>query len=43
MNCRSFSLMDEKLLAFYCLEKFANNILSIDANDMIMVQLDDAS
>ena len=36
----SFGLADEKLLAFYCLEIFANNFLSINQNDMTILQLD---
>jgi len=36
----SFELTDEKLLAFYCLETFANNFSSIDSNDMKILQLD---
>jgi hypothetical protein len=36
----SFGSMDEKLLAFYCLETFADNILSIDPNDMNILWLD---
>ena len=36
----TFSLMDGKLLAFYCLEIFANSFLSIDARDMKTVRLD---
>ena len=34
MNFMSSALMDGKLLAFYCLETFANNFLSINAKDM---------
>jgi len=36
----SFGFMDGKLLAFYCLETFANNFSSIDPNDMIILRLD---
>ena len=32
--------MDGKLLAFYCLETFVNNILSIDPRDIKFFQLD---
>ena len=36
----SLALIDKKLLAFYCLETFANNFLSVDSNDMKILQLD---
>ena len=32
--CMSLASIDEKLFAFYALETFANNFLSIDARDM---------
>jgi hypothetical protein len=36
----SFALTDGNLLAFYCLEKLANNFLFVNARDMIIVRLD---
>jgi hypothetical protein len=36
----SFGLLDRKLLEFYCLEIFANNFLSINQNNMIILLLD---
>jgi hypothetical protein len=36
----SFGPINEKLLAFYYLETFADNILSIDSNDMNILRLD---
>ena len=36
----SLALIDGKLLAFYCLETFANNFSSINARDMKILRLD---
>ena len=36
----SLALMDGKLLAFYCLETFANNSSYINPNDMKTLRLD---
>src|SRR3954454_16990593 len=36
----SLALIDEKLLAFYCIETFANNFSSIDLNDTKILRLD---
>jgi hypothetical protein len=35
-----FESVDEKILAFYCLEIFANNFPSINPNDVKILRLD---
>jgi len=35
-----FESVDEKLLAFYYIENFANNLPSIDPNDVKILRLD---
>ena len=36
----SFELADEKLLAFYCLQTFANNFSFVNSNNIIILRLD---
>jgi hypothetical protein len=36
----SFGLTDGKILAFYCLETFANNFSSVNPNDIKILRLD---